>query len=142
MLVSSRAARLIRALGCFFISEIMRTETHEFEDGSRSVFIYDDAGLQVRTTDYDSNGDLTFDIHYTYNESGDAIGWQVFSSTGEMIRRFEVDCDSHGLETEDWEYDGDGRLVRRGLYFYDAEGHKTGEQHYDAEGNLMNETAT
>jgi hypothetical protein len=119
----------------------MRTETHEFEDGSRSVFVYDDADRQVRTTDYDSNGALTFDIHYTYNESGDAIGWQVFNGTGEMIRRCEVDYDSNGLETEDREYGADGRLVRRGLYFYDAEGRKTGEQHYDAEGNLMNETA-
>jgi hypothetical protein len=99
----------------------MRTETHKLEDGYRSVYTYDDAGLNVRTTDYDAEGNLTFDIHYEHNESGDVIGWKVYGREGRLIRRFEVVYDSHGLESETREYEENDRLISRKLSMHDSE---------------------
>ena len=119
----------------------MRTETHKLEDGYRSVYTYNDSGLHLRTTDYDSEGNLTFDIHYSHNESGDVSGWKVYGRDGKMIRRFEVDYYSPGLESETREYGDDNCLISRKLSIYDSENRMLDEQYYDAEGNLINESA-
>lgn len=115
-----------------------KTKTLVSEDGSSTVYTFDDAGNQIRMTDYDLDGHVTCDCSYQYNESGNVIGWQVFNGSGEMICRFEVDYDSQFLESELREYGADRQLARRELYFYDIEGRKIVEQQYDAGGNLLN----
>ncbi len=114
----------------------MKTETCNFEDGSRTTYLYDDARNQVRTTDYDPDGNITCDIHYESNELGDVIGWKVYNHQGVVIRRFEVNYYAPGLESEHREYGEDGNLIRRELYFYDSENRKTEEHYYDSQGVL------
>jgi hypothetical protein len=91
----------------------MRIETRKLEGGYRSDYTYDDAGLHVRTTDYDADGNLTFDIYNPHNESGDVIGWKVYGREEQITRSFEVDYYSPGLESEIREYREDDRLISR-----------------------------
>lgn len=96
----------------------MRTEEILLDDGYRSIYFYDDAGVHRRTTDYDSSGNVTFDIHYEIDELKRVIGWRVFDSSGNRLKIFEVDYGSHGLETERREYGASGELdsVHRLIY--------------------------
>lgn len=45
----------------------MKTEAHVREDGSKTVYRYDDQDHHVRTTDYDPNEKITCDIHYLFD---------------------------------------------------------------------------
>jgi hypothetical protein len=114
----------------------MKTETREFENGSRTTYIYDDAGIQLRTTDYDADGNIIYDIHYEHNELGDITGWKVYNRKGAMFRRFEVDYYAPGLESENREYGEDGNLIRRTVHVYDSENIETEEHYYDSQGVL------
>jgi YD repeat-containing protein len=99
----------------------MRTETSEWDDGSRTIYSYDDAGNRIQTTDRDADGRVTTDIHYQHDQSGNCIGWKVYDRQGVLAHRFEVDHFASGLESENREYDVGGNLVRREVYFYDAQ---------------------
>lgn len=120
----------------------MKTEVSEFEDGSRTIYVYDDDGNQIRTTDYDPEGTLKHDIHYENNESGDVTGWKVYNGSGEALYRFEVDYTPSGLESEFREYGGDDTLSGREVYEYDESGRHVSSKFYDAEGNLLTELPT
>jgi hypothetical protein len=113
---------------------MMETKTFVSDDGTRSVYIYDDSGNHIRTTDYDADGRVIWDCLYQLNESGVAVGWQVFRGSGEMYCRFEVDYDSQLRQSENREYDGKDQLVRRLLYFYDDRNRTVEEHHYDSQG--------
>jgi hypothetical protein len=119
---------------------MMETKTFVSDDGTRTVDIYDDSGNHIRTTDYDADGGVIWDCLYELNESGSAIGWRVFRGSGEMDRRFEVDYDSEGRQSEHREYDGNGGLIRRVLYFYDARNGAVEEHHYDSQGVLRSKS--
>jgi uncharacterized protein RhaS with RHS repeats len=114
----------------------MRTETSVFEDGSRTVYIYDGVGNQIRTTDYDSDSSIVFDIYYDNNELGDVTGWKVYNHEGVIFRYFEVDYLSRGVESELREYGEDGSLIKREQYFYDSEGRRIETYYYDSQGVL------
>lgn len=119
----------------------MRTETLVSGDGTRTVYTYDDAGHQTRMTDYGPDGRIKCDCLYRLSGEGDVLGWEVLDGEGSLIRRFEVDYNPQGLESEEREYDAAGALVSRVQYLYDAGGLRVGERHLDAEGNQLGETA-
>jgi antitoxin component YwqK of YwqJK toxin-antitoxin module len=110
----------------------MRKETVAPNDGTRTVYTYDDAGNQIRMTDYAPNGQVICDCFYQNNASGKVVAWKVFDGAGVMLRRFEVDYDAQGLEAECREFDSGGNLLRRTLAFYDSVGHRLGEQFDDS----------
>jgi antitoxin component YwqK of YwqJK toxin-antitoxin module len=121
----------------------MKTEVSEFDDGSRTIYTYDDDGNQLRTTDYDPEGSMTCDIHYENNESGDVTCWKVYrNGSSEVFRRFEVDYDSDGFESEVREYGEGGALLTRETPAYDESGRRTGSKTFDAEGNLLLEESS
>ncbi|MDQ3821004.1 MAG: hypothetical protein M3362_25435 [Acidobacteriota bacterium] len=114
----------------------MKIKIHKSQDGSRSEYIYDDAEVQVRTTDYDADGNIICDIHYENNGHGKITGWRVYNSEGVMFRRYEVDYYSSGLESESREYDDDGNLIRRTVLSYDPNNFRTEEHYFDSQGVL------
>jgi YD repeat-containing protein len=114
----------------------MRTEETVLTDGSKTVYTYNDAGLHVRTTDYDEDGNIYFDIHYEVDTLQRVIGWRVLDKNGNTLKRFEVDHDLEGLEIENRQYGGDDSLERREKYLYDDNGVLVETQHFDATGIL------
>ena len=114
----------------------MRTEEIVLPDGYKSVLTYDDAGLQVRTTDYDAEGNICLDIHYDFDQRQRVVGWKVFDSAQNTLKRFEVDYSPEGLETETRQYGDNGKLERRERYLYDSNNVLAEEQHFDAIGVL------
>ena len=119
----------------------MRTETIFSERGTRTVYTYDDAGHQIRMTDYDPDGVVTCDCLYRNNDEGDVLGWKVLDGVGGLICCFEVDYDPQGMKSEEREYDAGGALVRRVQYVYDSDGLVIEERNLDAEGNPLSESA-
>ena len=114
----------------------MRTREVVSSDGDRTVYIYNDGGLQLRTTDYDENGNVLFDIHYESNALQQIVGWKVFDANGSVVKRFEVDYDSHGLKIEHRRYGSDDKLERREKYLYDDDNQLIEEQQIDPTGQL------
>ena len=114
----------------------MRTKEVVSSDGDRTVYIYNDAGLQLRTTDYDANGNVVFDIHYKINPLEQFVGWKVFDANGSVVKRFEVDYDTLGLEIERRQYGSDDKLERRVKYLYDDDNELIEEHHIDPAGQL------
>lgn len=113
----------------------MRTEEIVLTDGSKTVYTYNDAGLQVRTTDYDTDGSVCFDIHYEVDALQRVVGWRVFNKNGDTLKRFEVDHNLDGLEIEKRQYNGDGNLERREKYLYN-DGVLVEAQQFDGAGIL------
>jgi len=119
----------------------MKTKTIYSEGGTRTLYTYDDAGHQIRMTDYDADGRVTSDCLYRNNDEGDVLGWEVLDGAGGLICRFEVDYNPQGLASEEREYDAGGSLVMRTQYDYDSDGRISGERDLDAEGHPISESA-
>jgi uncharacterized protein RhaS with RHS repeats len=87
----------------------MRTEEIVDEDGSKSVYIYDDQNNQLRTTDYDDAGNIVWDIHYDIDAFCETKGWRIYDSEGQLFKRFEREQDARGREVTR-QYRSDGTL--------------------------------
>lgn len=114
----------------------MRTEEVLFDNGDRTVYIFNDAGVILRTTDYDAAGNIRFDIQYDVDSSQLVRGWKVFDREGKIVKRFEVDFDSLGRETEKRQYGADGTLDRLQQFVYDENHQRIEDQHFDGTGQL------
>ena len=110
----------------------MRTEEVVFDSGDKTVHIFNDDELCVRTTDFDAVGNIRFDIQYEVDACQRVVGWKVFDGNGNTIKRFEVDFDSQGLEIEKRQYGAEGELERLQRYVYDNNNRRIEEQHFDA----------
>ncbi len=75
----------------------MRTQTVQDADGSRAVYVYDDASRHVRTTDYNAAGTATCDIVYDHTPDGEVSGWTVSRPPGRLFKRFERKPLGNGL---------------------------------------------
>ena len=114
----------------------MRTEEVVSTEGDKTVYTYNDAGCTVRTTDYDASGNIVCDIHYDIDGLQHIVGWKVLDANANILKRFEVDYDSKGLEIEHRQYGNDDKLERQEKYLYDDNNQRVEEQHYDAAGTL------
>jgi hypothetical protein len=108
----------------------MRTEEVLFDGGDKTVYTYND-GVILRTMDYDAEGNIRFDIQYEVDPANLVRGWKVFDREGKIVKRFEVDFDSLGLETEKRQYGADGTLDRLQRFLYDENHQRIEDQHYD-----------
>lgn len=109
----------------------MRTEEVIFENAEKTVNTFNDAGVCVRTIDYDAAGSIRFDIRYDVDLSQRVVGWKVLDGNGNTVKRFEVDFDSQGLEIEKRQFDADGKLERLQRFVYDENNRRIEEQHFD-----------
>src|SRR5688500_200267 len=113
----------------------MRTEEVFCGNGDRTVYTYNEAGVNLRTINYDAEGNIQFDIQYEVDPANLVRGWKVFDGEGNIVKRFEVDFDSLGLETEKRQYGADGTLDRLQRFVYDENHQRIEDQHFD--GNLQ-----
>jgi len=90
---------------------LMRTEEVAFDNGDKTVHTFNDAGLCVRTTDYDAAGEIRYDVKYEVDSSQRVVGWKVFDDKGNIVKRFEVDFDSQGREIEKRQFGADGTTL-------------------------------
>jgi YD repeat-containing protein len=90
------------------VGKTMETRTALSEDGSRTDYQYDEAGLHVRTIDYDVDGALVWDIRYAYDAQGRVTGWTLYDRRGVLRNRWEVEYHSDRSE-ETRQYDAEGR---------------------------------
>jgi hypothetical protein len=112
----------------------MRTEEIVFENGEKTVHTFNNAGSCVRTTDYEASGSIRYDIQYDVDPSQRVVGWKVFDSNGNTLKRFEIDFDE-GREIEKRQYGADDKLERLQRFVYEND-RRIEEQHFDAAGKL------
>ena len=113
----------------------MRTEEVVLEDGEKTVHIFNDAGVCVRTTDYEADGSVRYDIQYDVDPSQRVVGWKVFDGNENLVKQFEVVFDSQGLEIEKRQYGANGKIERLQRFAYENN-RRIEEQHFDAGGQL------
>lgn len=114
----------------------MRTEEVVFESGDKTVYTFNDAGVCVRTIDYDAAGSVRFDIKYDVDRYQRVVGWKVLDGNAKTIKRFEVDFNSDGFEIEKRQYGDDDKLERLQRFVYDQNNRRIEEQHFDGIGKL------
>ena len=117
----------------------MRSEEVVVDDGDKTVHVFNEAGVCVRTTDYEADGSVRYDIQYDVDPSQRVVGWKVFDGSGNLVKRFEVDFDSQGFETEKRQYGADDKLERQQRFVYEDD-RRIEEQHFDAAGQLRSRT--
>ena len=88
----------------------MRTETLKQEDGSKSLYYYDEDGKEIRIEDYDPDGNIFMVIERQYDSRGICLGWLVNDGSGKLIKRFVVKFDENGTEVKTEQYGSSGEL--------------------------------
>jgi len=88
----------------------MKKDTVDFEDGSKTIYYYDDSNLEIRVEEIDQNGKIIMTVEKDYDESGKCAGWTVSDAKGALIKRFELAYDENGVEIETRQYDNRGNL--------------------------------
>ena len=88
----------------------MKTDIIDFEDGSKTVYYYDDTNLEIRVEEIDQTGNIIMTVEKEYNEIGKCSGWSVSDAKGVLIKRFELGFDADGNEIETRQYDNRGNL--------------------------------
>ena len=115
----------------------MRREIYTEEDGSTSIYTYDEQDHHVRTTDYDANGQRTCDIVYEYDLDGNISGWRVYRAGGQLLKQFVRRYNEQGL-MEQFQYDAAGKLELRKVETYD-ENNRLVELTFDPDGHPLSD---
>ncbi|VAW73672.1 hypothetical protein MNBD_GAMMA12-2551 [hydrothermal vent metagenome] len=88
----------------------MRTDTIDCEDGSKTVYYYNDSNQEIRIEDIDQFGKIFMIVERDYNELDKCCAWSVSDAKGDLIKRFELIFDDNGTEIETHQYDNSGNL--------------------------------
>ncbi len=88
----------------------MKKDTIDFEDGSKTIYYYDESNLEIRVEEIDQSGKIIMTVEKEYDTLGKCMGWTVNDSKGSLIKRFELAYDDNGMEIETRQYDNRGNL--------------------------------
>lgn len=103
--------------------DVVVRSTYIIEDGSKSVTELDLNGEIVKSSFYDSNGQLKQVTEYYLNEEGNKLQKTIrYNSDGSFT---EVVCGENGKILSETRYDANGELVSKFEYTYDDAGVKT-----------------
>lgn len=107
-------------------------------DGEKFIYIeiYDHKGRNIRTTDYNSEFDQGWDIHYYYDKLDSPYEWRVFDGHMKLLNRFEADYDEDETETQLRQYDHNDVLEYRFVKNY-IRGRLISEITYSPEGDII-----
>jgi hypothetical protein len=116
-------------------TSLLRKETHYTLEGSEAViggyseYEYNNEGLAIKQTDYDSSGNIIGYEEYEYNSEGLAIKQTDYDSSGNIIEYGEA------------EYNNEGLPITLRVYSYNPNGDIYiwcwMEGKYDSSGNLI-----
>ncbi len=107
---------------------------------SYDVSIHDVLGNVLEQSFYNTDGVLTTDFLWEYDESGNRLGYNRTSykkiQNGVPQEKTLTHFDRDGVETSSKTYDAEGKLARRSEFAYNSDGQTAKISRYDAAGNL------
>jgi len=111
------------------------------EDGSRTVYKFDDVKHTATATATDADGKLREKIHYRLDDSGRFASARVFAPDGKLRFKSRYQYDSAGKLEEETQLTETDVVLHRIVYNYDAAGKPTGYSVFDADGKLISRVA-
>jgi hypothetical protein len=111
------------------------------EDGSRTVYKFNDAEHTATATARGPDGKVREKIRYQLDDAGRFATAQVFSAAGKLRLKSRYKYDSAGRLEEETQLSEADAILHRIVYNYDAAGKATSYSVFDADGKLINRVA-
>jgi hypothetical protein len=111
------------------------------QDGSRTVYKFNDANRTATATATDPDGKLRERIRYKLDDAGRFESALVFAPDGKLRFKSRYKYDSTGKLDEETQLGENDIVLHRIVYKYDAAGKPTGYSVFDADGNLISRVA-
>ncbi|HET9418636.1 MAG TPA: hypothetical protein VFO30_04790 [Chthoniobacterales bacterium] len=111
------------------------------QDGSRTVYKFNDAKHTATATATDADGKLREKIHYQLDDSGRFASALVFAPDGKLRFKSRYKYDSAGKLEEETQFSEGDAVLHKIVYNYDGGGKPTGYSVFDADGKLISRVA-
>jgi hypothetical protein len=107
------------------------------QDGSRTVYKFNDPKHTATATATDPDGKLRETIRYRLDDAGRFASALVFAPDGKLRFKSRYKYDSAGKLEEETQLSETDTVLHRIVYNYDAAGKATGYSVFDADGKLI-----
>src|ERR671936_35389 len=111
------------------------------QDGSRTVYKFNDAKHTATATATDADGKLRETIRYQLDDAGRFASALVFAPDGKLRFKSRYKYDAAGKLEEETQLSEADAVLHRIVYNYDAAGKATGYSVFDADGKLISRVA-
>lgn len=102
----------------------------------KNIIVFDEKGIKIEESQYDSNDSLEHKYTYKYDDKGNEIEMNSFKSDGSLKFKNTYKYDDKGNKTEENSYASNGKLNYKNTYKYDAMGNETEEDDFKSDGTL------
>jgi YD repeat-containing protein len=111
------------------------------EDGSRTVYKFNDAERTATATATGPDGKVRQKIRYQLDDAGRFATAQVFSAEGKLRFKSRYKYDTAGRLEEETQLNEADAVLHKIVYNYGADGKATSYSVFDADGKLINRVA-
>ena len=111
------------------------------QDGSHTVYKFNDANHTATATSTDAAGKLRERIHYRLDDAGRFASALVFAPDGKLRFKSRYKYDSAGKLEEETQFSETDTVLHRIVYNYDPTGKPTGYSVFDPDGKLISRVA-
>jgi len=108
------------------------------QDGSRTVYKFDDAQHKAIATTTGEDGKLREKIHYQLDEASRFSSASIFGPDGKLRFKSRYQYDNAGRMQEEVQTDANDAVLHKIVYSYSEAGKPTGYSVFDANGKLIN----
>jgi uncharacterized protein RhaS with RHS repeats len=111
------------------------------EDGSQTIYKFNDAEHTATATARGPDGKVREKIRYQLDDAGRFATAQVFNPAGKLRLKSRYKYDGAGRLEEETQLSDVDAVLHRIVYHYDAAGKATSYSVFDADGKLINRVA-
>jgi YD repeat-containing protein len=123
------------------VNSAIRVTMSVNEDGSHTVYKFNDAKHTASATATDPDGKVRQKIRYQLDDAGRFATAQVLSADGKLRFKSRYKYDGAGRLEEETQLTAADAVMHRIVYNYDAAGKPTSYSVLDADGKLINRVA-
>lgn len=112
-------------------------EIYYGEDGSYSIYEYDDSGHRVKSTYYLEDGTLIEYWVYEYDDNGNLVKETYYFENGTLVEYWVYEYDDSGNRVKMTYYNTDETINYYSVYEYDSNGNRVKVTGYHADGSII-----
>jgi hypothetical protein len=124
------------------MDEPVRVTVSLNNDGSRTVYQFDNAKHQATATTSEADGKARGKIIYEIGENGRFLSGAVFGPDGSLLFKTLYKYDAAGRLERETHLAKDDRVIQTLVYRYDAKGQQLGVSVFDANGKPVSAAAS
>lgn len=114
-----------------------RKETYYGDDGSYSIYEYDEDGNRVKSTYYLEDGTIVDYWVYEYDDNGNLAKEAYYLEDGTIVDYWVYEYDENGNRIKRTYYNTDGTIDYYSVYEYDENGNRVKGTGYNADGSII-----